>query len=309
MRRARGQATVELALGAVVFVAVLLVGIHFAEVAWLSLKVQEAQAFATWEATHRRVQTRELSGATTEAPFTATLDDTSGVEADARRRYRDFNGLTSSQGSPVITQALTQGRGLDVECHEEGRLTFEATRTAQILYYDVGGVACTSRATINAIRIPEAFLQKDEGGFFRAKLFKNQPLLACGMGLPVGAACEGSLAVLTNDWGFVGDETKECKLDCRSSAYRGAVNTIFAGGGWTKGREFAEAFAGPVPAGGDATAFHFSFSGVESSHVQYVLPEPGGEEKFLTGGPGVSDGMVPRNTTGVKCFLGVPGCQ
>ena len=45
-----GQATVELALGLLVFVTVLLFGIHFAEVGWLSLKVQEAGAWAMWEA-------------------------------------------------------------------------------------------------------------------------------------------------------------------------------------------------------------------------------------------------------------------
>lgn len=305
MRRARGQATVELALGSVVFVAVLLVGIHFAEVAWMSLKVQEAQAFATWEATHRRAQTRELSGATTRAPLSATLNDTSGVEADARRRYEDFNGLTRSQGSPVITQALTRGRGLTVECHAENRLTFEATPTAAPIYLDVGGVGCTAQASIEAIRIPEAFLQKDEGGFFRAKLFESRPLLACGMGLPVGGACQGALAVMTNDWGLVGDETKECKIGCTQSKYRGAVDRIFGGSGWTDGRALAARYAGDPPT--DASKFQFSYSGIESGYEQRLPSE--GQDLFHTGGPGVPGGMVPQTTLGRKCFLGKPGCQ
>ena len=48
---ARGQATVELALGLLIFVTVLIFGIHFAEMGFLSLKVTEASASAIWDAT------------------------------------------------------------------------------------------------------------------------------------------------------------------------------------------------------------------------------------------------------------------
>ncbi len=91
-----GQATVELALGSIVFVGVLLIGIHMAEYAQLSLKVQDAQTYAVWDASGRRVQTREISGSTNLTPFQRTLDNTTGVGAMAKKRFADFNGLSSS---------------------------------------------------------------------------------------------------------------------------------------------------------------------------------------------------------------------
>jgi hypothetical protein len=294
--RSHGQATVELALGSVVFVGTLLVGIHLAEYAQLSLKVQDAQAFAIWESTGKRVQERKLDGSTNIAPFDRTMDTTTGVGPMTKLRFADFDGLTGTNGGNVISYALTQGTGVDVDCVPDRNLNFPASVTAAPVLRDVGGLRCTASASIKAINIPKAFLQKDDGGFFKEKITRTQPIPVCGMGLPVNGACRGVLSILTNDWGLVGEETRECKNGCGSSEYRGMVRRLFGGGGGA-GRAFAEQFAGPP--GSDANEFHFSYSGVESGMLDYVGGE--GETTFITGGAG--SGMVPRMVR-PKCFLG-----
>ena len=296
MRRATGQATVELALGSIVFVGVVLIGIHMAEYAQLSLKVQDAQTFAVWEASGRRVQTRALNGTTTDSPFTRTLDTVSGVAPQATRRFADFNGLDGTSNGNVISRALTQGSGVLVQCEVDRTLPFPASKTAQVVLLDSGGLRCTSSASVKAINVPRRFLQRDSGGFFKESIVRSDPIPVCGMGLPVDGACRGSLAILTNDWGLANDETAECKNDCTDSAYRGEVKQMFHGS-FPDGVAFATQFTGAPPT--SPNEFHFSYSGVESGMIDYVGGE--GTPTFITGGAGI--GMVPR-LRHPKCFLG-----
>lgn len=304
--RSRGQATVELAVASVVFVVVLLVGIHFAELGQLSLKVQEAQAFAVWSAAGRRVQKREVSGSTDTTPFNRTIGGTSGVAQQAKDRYRDFDGLTSSTGrSDVVIRALTKGSGLDVTCTRDNSLSFRPSPAARPVLLDEGGLRCTSSAQIEAIRIPHAFMQRGEGGSYRASPFRTSPMVVCGMGLASGGSCEGTLAIMTNDWGLAKDETKTCRLTCADSKYRGEVSVLFAGGGGA-GASFASTYAGAAPA--SANEFWFSYSGIDapSPYMDFV----GGESTpmFKTGGPAVPGGMVSQFRTAGKCFLGRSDC-
>jgi hypothetical protein len=305
--RARGQATVELALGSIVFVTVLLVGIHFAEAAWISLKVQEAQTWALWETTHHRVQQREADGSSTLGPLTDTLDASNGVGAQAQRRYKDFSGLSASGGRAVITQALTQGEGMDVMCREDRAAHFEAPGIAKPIFEDRGAFWCRSEAKLQAIRMPKSFLQADDGSFFQAPTFRMTAMKVCGLGLPKNGACEGKAELLTNDWGFVGrEETKECKLGCTSSPYRGAVSRVFdTQKGWGNGVAFAERFAGA--AGARPDEFYFSYSGVESGHTQTISAEQG--PTWNTGSPGVGT-LAGHAQAPFKCFLGrkTKGC-
>ncbi|MBL8909966.1 MAG: hypothetical protein JNM17_04590 [Archangium sp.] len=292
----RGQATVELALGSIVFVGTLLIGIHLAEYAQLALKVQDAEAFAIWEATGHRVQDRKLDGDTNLDPFNRTLDTTTGVGPMTKRRFEDFDGLTGTNGGNVIGRALTEGTGVDVTCIADGNLSFPATLTAAPVYRDEGGLRCSATASIKAINVPRAFLQKEDQGFFKEKITRTAPIPICGMGFPVNGNCRGVLSVLTNDWGLVGEETRECKNSCSVSEYRGMVQRLFRGGGG-QGRAFAAQFAGDP--GSDANEFHFSFSGVESGMIDFVGGE--GQPSFITGGAG--SGMVPQMVR-PRCFLG-----
>lgn len=294
--RETGQATLELALGSIVFVGVLLIGIHMAEYAQLSLKVQDAQTYAIWDASGRRVQTRELGGGTTLTPFNRTMDSTTGVGAQAQRRFADFNGLSSVTNSDVISRALTEGSGVDVTCTREDSLLFRASPTARAVMREEGGLSCTASAKVKAINIPRRFLQRDSGGFFEQSIVRRDPIPVCGMGLPVNGACRGTLAILTNDWGLANEETDECKLSCAASPYRGMIKSMFGGGGGA-GAAFASKYAGGAPT--SASEFHFSYSGAESGMTDFVGGE--GTPTFITGGAGA--GMVPRMTH-PKCFLG-----
>ncbi|PZR08877.1 MAG: hypothetical protein DI536_23585 [Archangium gephyra] len=298
----RGQATVELALGSLVFVAVLLVGIHLAEYAQLSLKVQEAETFAIWDASLRRVQSRGENGSTDARPFSRTMDDTTGVSARAQRRYRDFDGVRNGNSTTVVTRALTRGSRVSVDCRPDDGFNFAATATADDLLLDVGGLSCRSEAQVRAIRIPERFVQESEGGFFKESMIRADPMKVCGMGLPVSGACRGRLALLTNDWGLANDETRECKLDCANSPYKAMVRTMYAPPSGA-GPALAATFAGAAPIA--PADYFFSFSGEESGMQQTVGGEGKGE--FFTGGGGL--GMVPKTNTGHDCFLGKGGCQ
>lgn len=297
----RGQAVVELALGSVLFITVLLVGIHLAEVAVLSLKVQEAETYAAWQATQRRVQTREPNGSTTIAPFRDTLNTTSGVGPLAERRYEDFNGLDSVNAGPGVTQALTRGRGVNVRCERDNRLHFTPSPTASLVYRDDGALHCEARARLEAIRVPKFFMQEANGGWFRAEQLQVDTIPVCGMGLPSAGACRGGLALLTNDWGMAAEETGECRLrGCTNQKYRGLVQRMWQGDLGSRSSTFASTFAGAAPASG--ADFHFSYSGIESSYAEFTGGE--GPGNYLTGGPAVPGGMVYQDKTDGKCFLG-----
>jgi hypothetical protein len=289
-------ATVELALGSIVFVGVLLIGIHMAEYAQLALKVQDASTFAIWEASVRRVQSREVNGNTNLMPFNRTLDTTTGVGSKANLRFADFNGLSNTSNGNVIGRALTEGSNVVVRCEREDSLIFRPAPVAAVVLRPEGGLNCTSSASVKAINVPKRFLQNDTGGFFEHKLLRTQPIPVCGMGLPVNGACRGSLSILTNDWGLANEETDECKLDCTASPYRGMISSMWGGGGGA-GLAFATRFAGAAPT--SANEFHFSYSGVESGMMDYVGGE--GISTFITGGAGA--GMVDKMIR-PKCFLG-----
>lgn len=294
----RGQATVELALGSIVFVGVLMIGIHLAEYSQLSLKVQEAETAAIWETTHHRVQTRGVSGATSSAPFDETLNTSTGVAPRTQQRYEDFDGLSGTNGGNIIGRALTQGSGVRIRCDAEPSLHFRASVTAREVLWDVGGVRCTADASVRAIRIPKSFLQKEDDGFFKHTLVRSEPMPVCGMGLPVGGQCLGALSILTNDWGLTGTETEQCRNGCGSSPYRGMVQRIFNGGGGA-GAALASTFAGSAPT--SAAEFHFSYAGIESAYTDLVPSES--TSNFVTGGAGVPGGLVSQSSR-PNCFLG-----
>jgi hypothetical protein len=308
----KGQATTELALGALVFVTLLLLGIHFAEVGMLSLKVQESSAWATWEATARRVQNLKTHDT---LPFDAILSGPDAVGPAATHNYEDFNGLTSvDTGNSVVMRALTKGSGLAVKCQENAALRWQPSGTASRAYSDRGGFECTSEASL-AAALPINFLN-DANGFFKAKNYdaRHSTLKICGMGRATGGTCNGYLPILLGDWGLSGDAEKgECKLAVGNSG--ACVSTSFAANqdykdatqrmwsaGFGKSKALAMQWAGAAPA--DPNEFWFSYSGLESSYDTTVGGE--GLGTFKTGGPGL--GSIPDNTVAADCFLGKPGC-
>lgn len=283
--RTRGQATVELALGTVVFVPILLIGIYFAEYGQLALKVQDAQAYTVWESTGRRVQERR-GGTVVATPLGATLDPGSGIAPIAQLRFGDFNGLDSVRRD-IITQALTRGSNMEIACTEDRALDFPAQGVVQRTVLNRGGLSCKASAKITAINIPRLFAGKE--------IFSLEPVTVCGMGLPTSGQCLGKLAILTNDWGF-DEEIAACKNTCSGGTYHDAVKAM-----WTPGYGAALAFAARYAGTPESSPndFAFSYPGVENAMMDRVGGE--GDHDFNTGGAGI--GMVPKFAR-PACFLG-----
>ncbi len=298
----RGQATVELVLGAIVFVTLLLGGIHFAEFAQLALKVQDAQTFAVWEASGAQVLDFRADGTSSDGPFRSNVKAGGGVGADAEGRFQDFDGLSSASGGAVITRALTEGKAMKVTCEPVGAgvVGFRASDTALPYYPDVGGLHCSSEADVTAIRTPKAFLQNSTGdGWFKNEHDWVTTIKVCGTGFAKGGACPGSLTVLTGDWGYAGPEQTKASPLNSTTLYSAAVKNLFhppAGAA----NAFAAAFAGGGPS---SSTFYMSYRGIEDGYQESVGGEvPSGT--YLTGGAGL--GLVPFTKTGGNCFLGLP---
>ena len=125
---ARGQALAELVLALMVFVTVVVFGIYFAEVGYLSLRVQEAAVSPLWDATAFRVHSFEPQQDNI-GDFTYFPAITPEVMSDAQVRYRDFDGRSGVDGNTSISHVFTRIGGLRVECSEDDRIEFDLPRS------------------------------------------------------------------------------------------------------------------------------------------------------------------------------------
>jgi hypothetical protein len=204
-RAPRGQAIVEMALGSLVFISVLAFGVYFAEVGFLSLKVQESAISALWDGTTGKMHTIPLSYDASGAMSSAA--------AKAQERYADFNGL-SSEVHPSMQLLFTKGSDLSVQCTTGGAPDFEPL-PIMFAYRSSGGTKCGSQALLSAVNFPRSFLDSGSGSLFQVKNMKdaNTTLKVCGVGRPVGASCQGRYAMLIDDWGLSSTaETLPCLM-------------------------------------------------------------------------------------------------
>lgn len=214
-RSEQGQAVVELAIMSVMFVTVLLFGIYFAEVGYISQKVQEAAAYATFDASGRRVHDFDQPNLT--GNFNAvyrpyrSLNGYLGVAGNARTRYQDFDGVMGNGN--VFTQVMTSATDFRISCRNDNRIGFAIPNVRssryqmpavmdklQDLYKDRGGVSCTASATVNAVNFPGSFLDRDV--LSKEELYDGDPIRVCGAGRAVNGRCQGSYGILTGDWAF-----------------------------------------------------------------------------------------------------------
>jgi hypothetical protein len=344
----RGQAMVELVLGIIVFITVVMFGIHFAEVGYLSLKVHEAAVSPLWDATALRVHRMEPRpdniGDFTPFPLIAPQ-----VMANANARYRDFDGRSSSNGDPSITHVFTRVEDMRVQCEVEDRVEFDMPRSQRPglrapgsggwgggasdrepgnprgsvldgIYENVGGVACTAEAHLEGLpSLPESFLEGSTG-FFQEKHSERLDMKACAAGRAVGGACLGRYAVLLGDFAFADEEVSgHCPLKpgqpdvpCEENpAYYYAARKVFDNNERSAGRaasSFAQFFVGYSPI--DESGFFMSYRGVEDGYVEPNTPP--GEPMDEAGRPrntgGVEDQPNPRRRPSNVCFLGLRGC-
>ncbi|MFY0526621.1 hypothetical protein ACN28I_26910 [Archangium gephyra] len=272
----RGQGTTELALGLLLFVTVLIFGIHFAEIGYLSLKVQESATSALWDTTSAKMHELPKN-------FDALtqLIESNKPGKLATERYKDFDGRTSKQGRTKVVQLFTSAEGLNVTCSEAGDIAFEpSSSTNGGVYRNVGGMRCNSRAILSPVqKFTRSFLDRGQGAFFDVPHYAAGAIPVCGMGRAKGGRCEGGFGILLDDWALSSEEeSRECHLlGCDNKAYFDSAQTVFNNHGWgNKGdaMTLASRIVGEAPI--DSGKFWMSFRGKPSGFLEE--DEPGGDQ-------------------------------
>lgn len=316
----RGQATVELALCSLVFVTVLIFGIHFAELGAMKLRVQQAAVFATWQATGDRVHHFKQATYATAPQFENANGLRNGdgdtPEAAALERYRDFDGLRGTGNH--VTWATTRGSRMRVRCDPKRVAippgSVAITRLAQAYTFpraggrDVDGVGCSAQGRIALFGFPQEVLD-DSGGFFKVRQVLKPIVNVCAFGRARGGRCLGQIPFAIDDWGLAGTEggeSKACDFDCSlreaggNKAYKQQIERLYEEykttrtvKHWTIERFVQELFTkspddasimSVVPV--DERDFRFAFIGEDA-------PEPFKIRTKEIGGPGSGVGLGP----------------
>ncbi|WNG32795.1 pilus assembly protein [Archangium violaceum] len=265
----RGQSTTELALGLLVFVTVLIFGIHFAEIGYLSLKVQEAATSALWDTTS--AQMHELPK---NFDHLTQLISSNTPGKDATERYKDFDGRTSKQGQAKLAQLFTSAEGLNVTCSEAGGIAFEPSESTQgEVYKNVGGMRCNARAELSPVKaFTRSFLDKGQGAFFGVPHYTGAVIPVCGLGRAKGGQCEGGFGILLDDWGLSSEaESRECHLgSCKNTAYFDSTKVVYDKHNTESGKaeKLAKTIVDEAPI--DPGKFFMSFRGEESDFQESV---------------------------------------
>jgi hypothetical protein len=251
---------VELALGLLVFVTILVFGIYFAEIGYMSVKVTEANSAALWHAT--AAQMHELPG-----DFTK-LDNLINNDIPGNRvttDYADFDGRSSNPGGNPIRQVFSNAHDLQVTC-QAGGPSFAPVATTDGVFTDTGGMTCTAQGVIEAINFPESFLDQGQGAFFQVRHFNPFAMTICGVNR--GGGCQAGFAILLDDWGLATrDELKECKVldgsGCDNKPFYDSTELVYNQHVRVTGAalSMAQQTVGAVPGGYNPRNFYHSFRG------------------------------------------------
>jgi hypothetical protein len=288
-KQARGQATTEAALGILVISTVIVFGIHFSEVAMLSLKVQEASASALWDTTGKRMSVE--IGATPDFGPRSSAVQAAGGEASAR--YADFDGRQSRPGNVAPTLVFTQATPIQVTCNEDPTVApmglGAAPDLAPVFAQGVGGMVCWAETDFSLVPgFTRNFLQNQP---FRAQHVSVTSYHVCSMARANGGACPGRAAIALGDWGLTtGAEAQDCDLvppgpsaTCANTGYYAMTNRVFqamhqtpgVGNGQPAGEQLSQ-FLWNTPRGGpqidlDENAFFMAAIG-ETGAPKYQSP-------------------------------------
>jgi len=317
----------ELALGALLLVSVVLLGLHMSEVAFLSLKTTEAAALGLWESTGRRVHYygrnhQAEGGNRIYESWSGELLPTAGPRVQSR--YVDFDGRESRFGGAAPSQVVTQATPMGVTCQDDDTVRFELelsgresrrtddrylrdvrTLLRDLYRPDVGGMRCSASAGLTMARAPRRFLDGPaEGGFFKKALWEMDMLQVCGAGRAVAGRCRGSFGILLGDWSLdaprgheLTDSTMHEDASSRNDMqpYRALVRSLYEANGRSRGdaaSRFAQGVGGEQRSPHDESRFYMSYAGVEWDYEDwdYVNPDQWREDKEIFNTGGVYDG-------------------
>lgn len=277
LSRQRGQAFVELAVGLLIFITVLIAAVHFGELAFLSLKVNEAATSAAWDSTSWRVERPGAEGTDPNAwydtgRFAEPLSNSLGGG-----RYANWDGRSSKLTNNAPRQLYTQANPMQTRCVQVAapRVAFRISDTAVTpAYGDPSPLSCSSTGVVNTVNVPTGFQQKESGGFFKAQHLRTSPLTLCAFGRASQGECTGGLTLLLGDHGLSSGnaENAECARMPSDNGVLGAAcaNRTFyrlAHENWDRSKpwsplpdRFARKVTGRNPKG-KVTGFYMSYRG------------------------------------------------
>lgn len=274
---------VEATLGIIAFIAVLLAGIYFAEVGYLSLEATEAATEPLWDATARRMHDFN----------DGTFTQRSEVEAAAAIAQTRQRGATQVFARSTAPALACRGSGVG--------LSYPVAPAVPVLV-DQGGMACQASIDIDSPLFPRRFAEGGDGFFQASMQAISRPLHLSAAKAP------GGFGMLVDDWAFASPNecTEHRAYGGGNPAYFGRVNVLYqryggsAGDAHLKLVEFVVR-APPVTVAGVA-ALQLSFRGEESlftENLRVAYGRPDWPTTPYEGTPVVSyDVREP-------CFLGV----
>jgi len=334
-RKARGQATTEAALGILVISTVIVFGIHFSEVAMLSLKVQEANASALWDTTAKRMS--YLTGAAPDfQPRRTAITQEAGQEASAR--YADFDGRASRPGNTAPTLVFTQATPIQVRCNEDATVApmdlSASTDISGLFGQGVGGMVCWAESDFSLVPgFTRRFMEREP---FREQHVSVTSYHVCSMARANGTNCPAHVGIALGDWGLTTDvEAENCDLvapgpgaSCANTGYYAMTKRIFnathtspgVGNGQPAGEQLSQ-FLWNTPRGGpqidvDEDAFFMAAIGENGSngssgYMQGFVDHAGAGPYIVTpGGDRYQDAALYPYTLAAQqrepCSFGMP---
>ena len=188
-----------------VFVTVLVFGIHFAEVGYLSLKVQEATASALWDATSAKMHS--LPGDFS-ALHNLIANDLPGSPPPPLRELRW--ALPRTAGGAPVGRSSPRPTGLEVTCEAGSGISFSAGAPPRASTLTRAACAAPrARCSPPRVSLTESFLDQGPGAFFEVTHYNPVPSPMCGTGRRQGrrlqtAASPSSL----DDWALAGSDER-----------------------------------------------------------------------------------------------------
>jgi hypothetical protein len=231
-RRDRGQAIVEAVLGILVFVSVLMFGLHFAEVTFTQMKVTEAAQSAVWDSTSGQMHVLPDILGNPFGNFGGAGANVNTAMLSASGRYADFDGRSTVATNPTPKQIFSSARpgSMNVTCRINAGLPQKGAHAVLFLhelaaYRDNDGYTCQADAWVDPVGTMRvgSFLE-DANGFFggtaRAR-HKNSVTQTAGYHIcavnkanGLNGPCRGEFAGLIDDWGLAsgGKEAAQCPV-------------------------------------------------------------------------------------------------
>lgn len=254
----RGQAVVETALGILVFVSILVWGIHLAEMGYLAPKVHEAAASAMWDTTAELMHRHPND-------YSPRAQAIQQAGPNAESLYGAFDGRTNGKKSGNISLVFTGAGDLKVNCSQEN-IGNTTQNNLQAYPGGEGGMGCYASAQFEAIKFPKHFVDQGPEGFFKTANYPPSlnKLTFCSIGRAEGGNCDKSkIVMMMDDWGLSGatNESADCLLQsCQNTPFHDLVQKVYkqAYGGGSAGRAMATAIVGAAP-GGPEDKFWMSY--------------------------------------------------